>query len=496
MRLDELSLTVGDVTLGGFDAESDRRLADYFVTTSYSVDVASGRGTLFLGRKGSGKSALFDQLPRLLAADDPGLVLIRLTPDHYAWKALKGYVEEGLAQEQAHTMAWKLTIATEVAAAITAQDHHWSHEASVSLGRLSKFVQDNFGELSTSPHTKAVSLLRSVSSLDVSALGLLNIGIKLRAQSRSATPLIAEKLAELLAAPLREIGTMVCLDRLDESWDGSEEARSSLIGLLRAAKDLNDHFGLHEGRGLRVITFLRSDIYDTLEFDDKDKHRPTERQILWTVAELKEMLRRRLPGGLTVDELFEPGRMGPAPGAFAYVASRTFLRPREILEFVDATIQAAAKIQAAGPRSTIIERRSIRAAEGVYGNWKVEDLKQEYRRSCPIFGQVLECLRNEPARFDSFDEVVSLFTRKAPDYVQYYTVYGLVQMLFEASAVGVRIKGSGAVRFKSQDPFTVLPANARIYVHPALHRGLDTLVSRRRDPSASISRPDTAAQAQ
>jgi ABC-type multidrug transport system fused ATPase/permease subunit len=65
MRVDELGLTLADIDLGGIDAESDPGLEEYFVTTPYVLNAFSGRRTLFLGRKGSGKSALFTQLPRL-----------------------------------------------------------------------------------------------------------------------------------------------------------------------------------------------------------------------------------------------------------------------------------------------------------------------------------------------------------------------------------------------------------------------------------------------
>ena len=63
MRLDELALTLRDVDLGGLDAESDHKLAAHFVTTPHVEYALAGRRTLFLGRKGSGKSALFRQLP-------------------------------------------------------------------------------------------------------------------------------------------------------------------------------------------------------------------------------------------------------------------------------------------------------------------------------------------------------------------------------------------------------------------------------------------------
>jgi hypothetical protein len=75
---------------------------------------------------------------------------------------------------------------------------------------------------------------------------------------------------------------VVALDKLDDSWDGSARARELLIGLLKTAKEINDRYGL-EGpkKGLGVIVFLRTDIYEGLRFDDKDKHGAVEEHIIW-----------------------------------------------------------------------------------------------------------------------------------------------------------------------------------------------------------------------
>jgi len=66
MNLNEAGLTLKDIDLGVIDAESDYRLSDYFVTTPYVKSALAGQRTLLLGRKGSGKSALFSQLTRLI----------------------------------------------------------------------------------------------------------------------------------------------------------------------------------------------------------------------------------------------------------------------------------------------------------------------------------------------------------------------------------------------------------------------------------------------
>ena len=47
-------------------------------------------------------------------------------------------------------------------------------------------------------------------------------------------------------------------------------------------------------RGARAIAFLRTDINDSLRFDDKDKHRSSQIEINWTHEQLREMIQSRV----------------------------------------------------------------------------------------------------------------------------------------------------------------------------------------------------------
>ena len=114
------------------------------------------------------------------------------------------------------------------------------------------------------------------------------------------------------------------LDRLDDAWDGSEESKSLLVGLLKAAKDLNDRFRAGVATGSRVVIFLRTDIYDALSFDDKDKHRPFEQRIVWTPELLLDLVDRRLPTGTGIDSVFGTEKMRGGTTPFDYIIRRTF----------------------------------------------------------------------------------------------------------------------------------------------------------------------------
>lgn len=480
MNLAAAGLTLADVDLGGVDAESDVRLSEYFVTTPYVRYALAGRRTLFLGRKGSGKSGLFSQLPRLAQNSDvESISVAQLTPDQYAWVALKEYREQGLMAEQAHTNAWKLTLAVEICGALLSVEKAWSPDARAALDAAAKFLGDNFGTISPGLVATATSIVKGLKAFNFSAFGF-GVGFNRDTPSeQTLTPAVAEELLRLASVALAEHRLVIGLDRLDDSWDGSDEARSLLVGLVKASKELNDEYGATAvDHGLRIDVFLRADIYESLRFDDKDKHRPLEENIIWTPELLKEMVERRLPLGVRVDELFEPGEMRGSIAPFNYLVKRTFLRPREVLQFLEECVRQA------GDDETVIMKDDIRSAEERYSGWKVSDLKQEYSKVFPHFDRLLECFRQEVHRYDSLDHLDALLKRKVPDLVAEYGSRVLMETLFECSVIGVRLADAGSTRYKSEDISLVLPAAGSVYVHQSLHKGLSIRETRKSsDPS-------------
>lgn len=485
VRLAELGLTLEDIDLGGIDAESDPRLEEYFVTTPYVRNAFSGRRALFLGRKGSGKSALFSQLPRLAAASaSPEELSVELiTSDQYSWSALKRYQEQGLLKEQAHTNAWKLSLAIDISVALLHVDKAWLPAAGRALSKNRKFLVDNYGTIAPKMLDTARSIVRGMDSFDLSAFGFRVAGSR-RGSEQVLTPAVAEALLVGCEPALLEHRLILGIDRLDDSWDGTDEARSLLVGLLKASKELNDRFGNGESdTGLRIDIFLRSDIYDDLHFDDKDKHRATEEHILWTRDLLHEMVQKRLPSGLTVSELFEPGEMRGAVPPFDYIVKRTFLRPREVLQFLDECLRRA-------PRDGVeITKDNVREAEERYSSWKLADLKQEYSKVFPDFDRLVECLRQGVHRFDSLGDLQAMLRRKVPDLVEKHGVRALIETLFEASVIGIRLRGAGSTRFKAEDVALVLPREGAVYVHQSLYKGLTIREARRNADETPVGNP-------
>lgn len=112
---------------------------------------------------------------------------------------------------------------------------------------------------------------------------------------------------------------------------------------------------------------------------------------------------------------------------FNYIVKRTFLRPREVLQFLEECINQA------GQQETVIMKNDVRAAEERYSGWKVSDLKQEYAKVFPHFDTLLECFRQEVHRYDRLADLEVLLRRKVPQLVEDNGVRNLMETLFECS---------------------------------------------------------------
>lgn len=223
---------------------------------------------MVLGRKGSGKTALFRQAEELLSRHELEHVrVVRLNMDDHAWAAFADFRKLGLAEEHAATVSWHLVLLLQLAAHLAVESNtRWSKAAKKDVSILHRFVSDNFGEV-TPQLPKSSKLIGQVQSLKVGAFGAgVEAAFKSGQAPRELAPALTDAISQHLIAPLQETSWLVLLDQLDESWDGSESKKNLLVGLLKAVKRINDDFGWRTDphRGARAIAFLRTDIYDSL----------------------------------------------------------------------------------------------------------------------------------------------------------------------------------------------------------------------------------------
>ena len=264
---------------------------------------------------------------------------------------------------------------------------------------------------------------------------------------------------------MSERRVVVAFDRLDDDWDGGEGSRRALVGLLMAAKRLNDRFRLTAQCGLAVVLFLRSDVYSDLRFHDKDKYRQLEQWLAWDAPALHQLVDRRLPPSIAALRASSPTRKTSDGSRSAACSDVTFRRPRDVIQLVDAALQNS------GPEAVRVSERALEDAVRQFSLWKTADLEQEHEATTVGFGALLNALRNGPAHFPSRHAVEDRLARHASRAFETLGAHAAIERLFEASVLGFS-GGDTPVRFRCDDRSLCLPPRCHLHVHPALHAGL------------------------
>lgn len=70
-------------------------------------------------------------------------------------------------------------------------------------------------------------------------------------------------------------------------------------------------------------------------------------------------------------------------------------------------------------------------------------MKQEYRRLHPAFEELIEALRQGFHRYDSVEEFETHLRSRAPKLIETLGARAAMELLFDASVIGVRLGNAG-----------------------------------------------------
>ena len=274
----------------------------------------------------------------------------------------------------------------------------------------------------------------------------------------------------------------VLIDRLDDSWDASQESIHTIIGLLKAANLINTALS-----GKVIVTvFLRSDIYDNLFFDDQDKLRQYEELLLWNPEDLKAVVTERIRVSLNLSDKLSPKEIwgnlfsnkpyrSKAP-AEKYIIDRTFKRPRDMISFVRFALE-----QAIRNGHDVIEPEDTRLAEEEkYSQSKFKDLVIENKKQFPYVKELLDDLSGSLHKISAdylVNRISSFITRhKLTDDIN-----SILRLLFIWGVIGIKKQGRSGLKhrggvhfFYSYDDPSINPLSENtFFIHPALRHYLN-----------------------
>jgi hypothetical protein len=395
-----VSSELRNLRLGEPVAENERdRLGAYFVETAEYRAALEPRTSVFVGRKGTGKSANFFRAAAELSADRRQVVCV-VRPTTYDLDGLLRILrrfDERDSQNYLIESLWKYLLYTEVALAV--QDDFVRRPAPIEPGSpewaLNQFLE---GGADQDFHPDFAIRLERL----VGRLADVDCSTSLEADRRS----IAERLHAGILHELRGLignalgdkrKVTILIDNLDQSWDSTADLKQLsqlLLGLLATVDRITTEFARampHAVVELHLGVFLRSDIYRRVVVEAREPDKIPIRRLTWDDPHaLLNVIERRYAAGQ------EPGTPGsdiwsrffthPVRGAPAkdYIVNLVLPRPRDIVSLCNAAIDASAR-----RGHGTIEEDDLLEAERVYSQNAFEALLVELQSDGDSLGDAL-----------------------------------------------------------------------------------------------------------
>jgi hypothetical protein len=440
---------------GATDADEDRLLLQCFEDHPTYLEILSHEKFCILGRKGSGKTAIFK---KILTDRAHNHFSFGHTFTDYPWYHHDKQKKLGVPEEQCFAQSWTYLCLISLSKILLNQDNSqpFDDAARDHLPRIENFVLDTYGTRDPdvtqifSPSHK----LRFTGSVGVD-WKILRGSTKVESIEMAYLPTVVQdvnmNLKKAIVESLNpENNYYLLFDQLDLGFSLTEKDYAlRLIGLLLAAKELNVA-ARQNGKRLTIGIFLRDDIYSHLRFEDKNKI--TENYVspvYWDHGQnhrtLKGLMEKRFrvvsrDTQVTWNDVFdEEYQMTGRQAKYLYMLDRTFLRPRDMIKFCNETLKAY-QSSSGGQK---FENKNILDAQAAYSDYLYRELEDEIHKHLPQYEFYVEVLRNLDAlQFTRKDFLEAWDRRKSllsgddsPDYA--------MKQLYEFSVIGFYSSGGG-----------------------------------------------------
>jgi hypothetical protein len=392
MSRNEISLSHFD-TFGDVAAEDDAVL-EYFLSTNAVDKIKSNESFLVLGRKGTGKTAIVRHF-----TENGGVASRALNLRGYPWNVHASRIDGGASEIEAYVSSWRYLIAVELASLALSQPEAWRSNC---VSSLDAFLKENYGgnnprlEDILRPKRLKLSKISFMPSIMGNQIGGVDLerggqnhqlGLELDALSLSIMDAVQDVLRWSSSSSLS-----LHFDELDQGITILDDSRSKmLIGLIIAAREIKRE-SEKAGNSINPVVYLRTDLWDEFQFSDKNKISQTlTLNLEWNSESLlslvEERLRAKLGAEAKWDSIIEPELMRGSQPKWNHILSRTFLRPRDVIRFLNGALREAKKRSVDG-RVLFVNKDIVNSREG-YSSYLKQELDDEIRPHWPQWAEAL-----------------------------------------------------------------------------------------------------------
>lgn len=381
--MDEQKMSLRQLGSFGDVAAEDDAILDYFLKTEAANRLEKKEAFLVLGRKGSGKTALVRHFSE---AGSYGGLAKSLSLRNYPWNVHAARVDAGASEIEAYVASWRYLICVELASLLLSTGYA---QAASERKILAQFLNDNYGgidpELGLLLRPKQLKLSKATFEPQVMGNKIgsisferqkndLDLGIELDALSQSILGCVLS-----LSDRLGLESLSLHVDELDHGLSQLDDSKKRmLIGLILAARSIRIET---KSRAVSInpVVYLRSDLWEELDFSDKNKISETHAiHLEWSGDSLKDLvserLSARLGGRVVFAQVIDNKLMRGSQHKWSHILSRGFLRPRDVIKFLnEALVQAKKRTD----EPLILSNEDIVAAREVYSAYLKKELDDE-----------------------------------------------------------------------------------------------------------------------
>ena len=466
--------------LGDTAAENEvQQLRSYFVKTGQYNEARRGHARLVIGRKGSGKTAIFYAVRDSISKTRSRLVL-DMKPEGYQFRKLREEVLSKLpegVQEHTLTAFWTYILLCELCRDVISRDYSWAQRDQERYQTFCE-LKDLFEALVPND------------SGDFSERLLHQVN-RISSQFKSAEKLESDQITELLfTTEIPDLEKVVAnylthksevwmlIDNLDKGWPTRDTSREDILiisGLLDATRKIQRKLEKNNVE-MHSLVFLRNDIYNLLVRETSDREKDTAITVDWDDPEaFKELVLQRIKVATELSGSFEdvwPTAFESTVGtrdSFGYVVERTLMRPRDLIRFLRKAVQVA--VNRGHER---VEADDFRTAEHAYSeelllyiNYELGDVSPKYT---DIVYQFIGCN-------------IAMSVSEAKSYIAAAKSDAdcdeALQLLIWFGFLGVRNRNNDKPVFTYKIGYNLAKirsmlntGNAQLVVHPAFQRSL------------------------
>ena len=405
-------------------------LSSYYLKTDEYFRSLRGEVNLVVGRKGSGKTALFGQVRDRLRRDRAKIV-VDLKPEGYQLTKLKEavlpYLKDGA---KAHLLSafWEYVLLIEVAYKLIEKDKHRhlrDHEIHLPYVRL----KENYFKSPSAIQGDFSERLMELSSTLVDNFAEISDGAS--ANSRLLT---TDEITEIVhSGNLLELvnhlggylkykkGVWILFDNLDKGWNLPTPSQDDII-ILRSLLDAGRKIQKNMQRrnfDFYCIVFIRNDVYQLLMDESPDFGKEMRVSLDWSDSDLlREMMRLRLVHNRIYRDNDDFSKIWPelcishiqTQESSQYLIDRCLMRPRNLLK-----IFCHCKGFAVNLRHSHIESEDIRKGLFSYSKDLVMEADQELSNIEPTAAGLIYHFSKEHWKF-SKEEIFMLFEEFGLDH--------------------------------------------------------------------------------